>query len=193
MEEIADALDVFLEAGISKDNITILHCNTEYPTPMRDVNLMAMLAIQKRFGVKIGYSDHTLGIEVPIAAVALGGQMIEKHFTDDVTRVGPDHAFSMDPNSWRDMVDRTRELENALGVGIKRIEDNEKVTAVLQRRAIRMAVDISAGTVLTREHLTILRPCPTDGLPPYHIEKLVGMRVRRDINMGEHLQWIDLE
>jgi len=91
------------------------------------------------------------------------------------------------------MVDRTRELENALGVGIKRIEDNEKVTAVLQRRAIRMAVDISAGTVLTREHLTILRPCPTDGLPPYHIEKLVGMRVRRDINMGEHLQWIDLE
>jgi sialic acid synthase SpsE len=104
MDEIADALDVFLQAGISRDSITILHCNTEYPTPMRDVNLMAMLAIEKRFEVKVGYSDHTLGIEVPIAAVSLGAQMIEKHFTLDRSLPGPDQLASLEPEELKAMV-----------------------------------------------------------------------------------------
>jgi N-acetylneuraminate synthase len=118
--------------------------------------------------------------------------MIEKHFTDDIKRVGPDHAFSMNPKSWRDMVDRSRELEHALGAGIKRVEDNEMDTVVLQRRAIRMGVNLAAGSILTRDHLAVLRPCPADGLPPYRMDELVGERIRRDISAGEHLRWIDL-
>jgi N-acetylneuraminate synthase len=177
--------------------LCLMQCNTNYTASLENfkyIQLNVLRVYREMYpDLLLGLSDHTPGHTTVLGAVTLGARMIEKHFTDDVKRAGPDHAFSMDPNSWRDMVDRTRELENALGVGIKRIEDNEKVTAVLQRRAIRMAVDLTVGTVLTREHLTILRPCPSDGLPPYRMEELVGMRVRRDVNIGEHLRWIDLE
>ncbi len=119
IEEIGEALDVFLQEGISKDSITILHCNTEYPTPMKDVNLKAMISIQKKFGVKIGYSDHTLGIEVPIAAVALGGKMIEKHFTLDRSLQGPDQLASIEPGELKAMVNAIRNIELAIsGTGI---------------------------------------------------------------------------
>lgn len=100
--------------------------------------------------------------------------MVEKHFTDDVNRVGPDHAFSMDPRSWREMVDRTRELENALGNGIKKVEENESETVIVQRRAIRLVRDMEAGEVLQKEDLVVLRPCPMGGLPPYKIEEVIG-------------------
>jgi N-acetylneuraminate synthase len=140
----------------------------------------------------LGLSDHTPGHATVLGAVALGARMIEKHITDDTTRVGPDHAFSMDSRSWRDMVDRTRELENGLGVGVKRVEENEKDTFVLQRRAIRMGVNLVAGSTLSRDLLTILRPCPADGLPPYEMDRLIGRQVTRDISAGEHLRWTDI-
>jgi sialic acid synthase SpsE len=119
--------------------------------------------------------------------------MIEKHFTDNVMLVGPDHAFSMDPQSWREMVDRTRELENALGAGVKQVEENERETVVLQRRSIRARSNLAANTVLSEELLTALRPCPSDGIPPYCLGQLIGKRVRRDVSAGEHLRWIDIE
>jgi len=141
----------------------------------------------------LGLSDHTPGHATVLGAVALGARMVEKHFTDDTKRIGPDHAFSMDPKTWRDMVDRTRELEHALGTATKQVEDNEKETVVLQRRAIRMSGNLDAGTKLTREHLTVLRPCPRDGIPPYEMDRLIGMRIRKSMSAGEHLRWTDLE
>ena len=141
----------------------------------------------------LGLSDHTPGHATVLGAVALGARMIEKHFTDDVTRAGPDHAFSMDPKAWREMVDRTRELESALGAGVKQVEENERETVVLQRRAVCAAENLAAGTTLSRERLKVLRPCPLDGIPPYCMDDIIGKKVRRDISVGEHLRWIDLE
>ena len=127
LEEIKDAVNVFTDAKISKDNITILHCNTEYPTPIEDVNLKAMINIQKEFGTKVGYSDHTLGIEVPIAAVAMGASMIEKHFTLDNRMPGPDHSASLEPEELKAMVSAIRNIEKAIaGSGLKEISPSEK-------------------------------------------------------------------
>ena len=141
----------------------------------------------------LGLSDHTPGHSTVLGAITLGARVIEKHFTDDTTREGPDHAFSLDPKSWREMVDRSRELENALGSGVKRVEENENETVVLQRRAIRVESNIRAGTILARENLVVLRPCPKDGLPPYLMDACIGKRTRRDITEGDYLKWIDLE
>jgi N-acetylneuraminate synthase len=141
----------------------------------------------------LGLSDHTLGHTTVLGAVALGARMIEKHFTDDTSREGPDHGFSMSPQAWRDMVTATRELELSLGNGIKRIEENEKQTAVLQRRAIRVEQDLGAGTVLERAHVTVLRPCPPDAISPMDLAKVPGKRLRRDIKAGDYLRWNDLE
>jgi N-acetylneuraminate synthase len=140
----------------------------------------------------LGLSDHTPGHATVLGAIALGARMIEKHFTDDTSRVGPDHAFAMDSKSWREMVNRAQELEFALGSGIKKVEENERATVVLQRRAIRLTVDLPAGTELTQAHLTVLRPCPSDGLPPYRLGEIVGQRLRRAIRAGEQLRWKDL-
>ena len=125
--------------------------------------------------------------------VALGARMVEKHFTDDLTRTGPDHAFSMDPRTWREMVDRTRELENALGTGIKKVEDNERETVVLQRRSVRARVALAAGSLIVREQLEALRPCPAGAIEPYRLPELVGRTARRAIAAGEHLRWTDVE
>jgi sialic acid synthase SpsE len=177
--------------------LCLMQCNTNYTASLENFKFIQLnvLGVYRAMypDLVLGLSDHTPGHATVLGAVALGARMIEKHFTNDVKRVGPDHAFSMDPTSWRDMVDRTRELENALGVGIKRVEDNEKETVVLQRRAIRMGVSLDAGSTLTRDHLTVLRPCPFDGLAPYEIGTLIGKRLRRNIVVGEHLRWIDLE
>lgn len=177
--------------------LCLMQCNTNYTASLENfkyIQLNVLRVYREMYpDLVLGLSDHTPGHATVLGAVALGAKMIEKHFTDNIKRTGPDHAFSMDPKSWRDMVDRTRELENALGVGIKRVEDNERDTVVLQRRAIRMATNLAAGSILTRDHLAVLRPCPSDGLPPYRMEELEGLRVRRDISAGEHLRWIDLE
>jgi N-acetylneuraminate synthase len=118
--------------------------------------------------------------------------MIEKHFTDDTTRTGPDHPFSMTPLTWRDMVDRTRELEAALGEAAKRVADNEKETVVIQRRCIRAASNLVAGATLTREMLEVLRPAPAGSIAPYDIGSVVGRQLRRDVKAGQHLEWTDL-
>jgi sialic acid synthase SpsE len=118
---------------------------------------------------------------------------MEKHFTDDTSREGPDHPFSMDPVTWRDMVDRTRELEYALGSAEKFVAENERDTVVVQRRALRAAADLEPGTVLTRELIDVLRPAPRDGIFPYDLERVLGMRVRVPLKAGEHLRWGQLE
>ena len=177
--------------------LCLMQCNTNYTASLENfkyIQLNVLRVYREMYpDLVLGLSDHTPGHATVLGAVTLGARMIEKHFTDDVTRVGPDHAFSMDTNSWREMVDRTRELENALGAGIKQVEDNEQETVVLQRRAIRMSTPLKVGDILTRDHLTVLRPCPKDGLPPYRIDELIGKKLRRDMSEGEHLRWIDLE
>lgn len=194
MDDVQRAVSTGLEIN---PMICLMQCNTNYTASLENfkyIQLNVLKVYQEMYpGLVIGLSDHTPGHATVLGAVSLGARMIEKHFTDDTMRTGPDHAFSMDSGSWTDMVERTRELENALGVGIKKIEDNEEETVVLQRRAIRAESNIIAGSILTRNDLTCLRPCPGGGIPPYHIEEVVGKRVRRDIVHGEHLRWNDLE
>ena len=125
MQEIEDALEILEKAGCNKNKIIVLHCNTEYPTPKRDVNLKAMLSIKEKFGVKVGYSDHTSGIEIPIAAVALGATVIEKHFTIDRTFERPDHKASLEPHELLEMIKSIRNIENALGDGVKKPSSSE--------------------------------------------------------------------
>lgn len=141
----------------------------------------------------LGLSDHTPGHATVLGAVALGARIIEKHFTDDNGRTGPDHEFSMNPQAWREMVDRTRELENSLGAGCKKVELNEKETVILQRRAIRLRTDLPTGAVLTRDILTVLRPCPEDALPPYEINNVIGKQTRHPIKAGDYLRWSNIE
>jgi len=177
--------------------LCLMQCNTNYTASLENfkfIQLNVLKVYHQMFpDLLLGLSDHTPGLATVLGAVSFGARMIEKHFTDDISRNGPDHRFSMDPASWRDMVERTRELENALGCGIKQVEDNEKETVVIQRRAIRVATDLAAGTTLAREHMTVLRPCPADGLPPYRVNELIGKQLLHDIKAGEHLRWINIE
>lgn len=177
--------------------MALLQCNTNYTASLenfRHIQLNVLRSFREIFPeLVLGLSDHTPGHATVLGAIALGGRIIEKHFTDDRDRTGPDHAFSMDPESWREMVDRSRELELALGDGSKHVEDNERETVVLQRRAIRARANLPAGTVLTRELLSVLRPCPTNALPPYEMEAILGQRLRRSLAGGQHLQWSDIE
>lgn len=173
MSEIKDALDVFINAGFSKNAITILHCNTEYPTPMSDVNLHAMLAIQKMFGVKVGYSDHTMGIEVPIAAVALGGTMIEKHFTLDRSLPGPDQLASLEPNELREMVRAIRNIECAIiGSGIKEPTNSETKNISIARKSIVAKTAIQKGEKFTDYNITTKRP--GTGISPMMWDEVIG-------------------
>ncbi len=179
MDEISDALDVFLKAGISKDNITILHCNTEYPTPMRDVNLLAMLSIQNRFGVKVGYSDHTLGIEVPIAAVALGGRMIEKHFTLDRSLPGPDQLASLEPGELKAMVKAIRNIELAIsGTGIKEPSESEIKNMAIARKSIVAKKSIQKGEKFTEYNITTKRP--GTGISAMRWDEVIGKTALRN-------------
>ncbi len=181
MDETADALDVFLQAGISKENITILHCNTEYPTPMQDVNLMAMLSIKKRFGVKIGYSDHTLGIEVPISAVALGAQMIEKHFTLDRSLPGPDQLASLEPEELKAMVNAIRNIELAIsGTGIKEPSDSEMKNMAIARKSIVAKKLIQKGEKFNEYNITTKRP--GTGISPMRWDEVIGKTALLDFN-----------
>lgn len=175
----------------------LMQCNTNYTGSlenMRYVQLNVLKTYRSMYpGMILGLSDHTPGHASVLGAVTLGARMVEKHFTDDVHRVGPDHKFSMDPKSWRDMVDRTRELEAALGTGLKRVEDNELQTVVVQRRAVRLIRDLPAGHMLSREDLTVLRPAPAGALLPYDISQAIGRRLRAAKAGGQHLTQADLE
>lgn len=176
--------------------LALMQCNTNYTAELENLKYI-QLNVLKCYramypNMVLGLSDHTLGHTTVLGAVTLGARMIEKHFTDDTSRAGPDHGFSMSPKAWKDMVVATRELENSLGNGIKKIEDNEKQTAVLQRRAIRLLQDLPAGTVLTRNHVTVLRPCPADAISPMDLAVVPGKKLMRDMASGDYLRWNDL-
>lgn len=178
-------------------DLVLMQCNTNYTGSLENFGYI-QLNVLRTFAamypdVALGLSDHTPGHATVLGAVALGARVIEKHFTDDTAREGPDHPFSMDPRTWRDMVDRTRELELALGTGDKRVEANEGDTVVIQRRCVRARIDLAAGTVLTRAHLDVLRPAPAGAILPYELDRVLEHRVRRAIRKGEHLTWLDLE
>lgn len=178
-------------------NTALLQCNTNYTgdiTNFKYVQLNVLRSFQSMYpGMILGLSDHTPGHAAVLGAVALGGRIIEKHFTDDVTRTGPDHKFSLSPKVWREMVDRTRELEYALGDGVKKIEDNEQDTIVVQRRGLRAAADLAAGAVLKESDMVALRPCPLDGFPPYMADRLIGKKLRGAHKAGDHFRWTDFE
>lgn len=185
MQEVKDALAVLITNGIDKKNITILHCNTEYPTPMKDVNLTAMLSIEKELGVKIGYSDHTLGIEIPIAAVALGAKVIEKHFTLDRNMEGPDHRASLEPAELKAMVTGIRNIEIALGNGIKQPSESEGKNLVVARKSIVAISDIKQGDTLTEENIGVKRP--GTGISPMNWHKIIGTKAGKDYQEDELL------
>ena len=176
--DINSALDILFQAGLQKDQITLLHCNTEYPTPMKDVNLKAMITIEKKFGVNIGYSDHTLGIEVPIAAVAMGAKVIEKHFTLDKEMSGPDHLASLEPHELKAMVDAIRNIERAMGDGKKRISKSERKNIPIVRKSIVAKKQINKGDLFTNQNLTVKRP--GTGISPMEWDSIIGTVVDRD-------------
>lgn len=179
LDEIEAALSVFTTAGIRLGQITVLHCNTEYPTPIQDVNLRAMLTIKEAFpGVKIGYSDHTLGIEIPIAAVAMGATVIEKHFTLDETLPGPDHKASLSLEELAQMVNAVRHVEKALGNGIKAPSASEKKNIEVVRKSLVAACKIDANQLFTKDNLTAKRP--GTGISPMKWNEVVGKRASKD-------------
>lgn len=194
MEDVQRAVGIVTAAN--KD-LVLMQCNTNYTGSLENfahihLNVLKAFAVMFPDAV-LGLSDHTPGHSTVLGAVALGARVIEKHFTDDVKRVGPDHGFSMDPRTWREMVDRTRELELALGSASKSVAANEAQTVVIQRRCLRAGKDLQAGTVLTRDMIDALRPAPLDGVFPYDLDKVVGARLRVAMPRGERLRWTDLE
>ena len=174
-------------------SIVLMQCNTNYTGSsenFRYVNLNVLKTYADKWpDVVLGLSDHTTGHAAVLGAVALGARVIEKHFTDDNARSGPDHPFAMSPRTWRDMVDRTRELEAAMGDGVKRIEANERDSAVVQRRGVRATRRIEAGQVLAAADLEALRPIPKNGIPPYRLGELVGRTLTKNVDAGELVTW----
>jgi len=181
--EIEDALDTLIIAGTPRENITILHANTMYPTPMEDVNLRAMQTIGCTFGCDVGYSDHTLGIEVPIAAVAMGAKVIEKHFTLDKTMEGPDHKASLEPHELKAMVHAIRNIEKALGSPIKKPSPSETPNIPVARKSIVAAQPIKKGESFTEENLAIKRP--GNGISPMRWDEVIGTVAQKDYDTDE--------
>lgn len=186
LDEVGAALRVLEEAGTSRDRITVLHCNTEYPTPMRDVNLRAMVTLRETFGVTVGYSDHTLGIEVPIAAVALGATVIEKHFTLSRSLSGPDHKASLEPGELKAMVTAIRNIEQALGDGVKQPSVSESKNRLVARKSLVASRAIRAGELFSATNLVAKRP--GTGLSPMHWDEVIGSKAPRDFAADEMIE-----
>ncbi|MBN8720449.1 MAG: N-acetylneuraminate synthase [Sediminibacterium magnilacihabitans] len=191
MNEIKSAVEVMLLNGLTKDRITVLHCNTEYPTPMHDVNLAAMQDIRNSIGVEVGYSDHTLGIEVPIAAVALGATVIEKHFTFDRTAEGPDHKASLEPDELKVMISAIRNIEQAIGKNQKMITDSERKNITIARKSIHLLHDIQEDEEISREKLIMLRP--GDGISPMQLPVVIGKKATKNLAAGHKLTQGDFQ
>ncbi len=181
--EIEAAIEVVEAAGTPRRLITVLHCTTEYPTPMEDVNLRAMVAMKKAFGVNTGYSDHTPGIEIPIAAVALGATVIEKHFTLDRNLPGPDHKASLEPHELKAMVEGIRNIERALGDGVKRPSPSELKNKPIARKSLVAIRPIRAGETLSAENMTAKRP--GTGLSPMRWDEVIGRTAIKDFGVDE--------
>lgn len=187
MVDVRAAVEALYKNGLSKENLILLHCNTEYPTPFEDVNLKAMGALREEFGVEVGYSDHTKGIEVPIAAVALGATVIEKHFTLDRNMEGPDHKASLEPDDLKAMVSAIRNIEKAVGGdGTKHISNSERKNIAIARKSIIAARDIKKGEMLTEENLTVKRP--GTGITPMRWEEVLGTKAIRDFVEDELIE-----
>lgn len=184
MDEVKAAVDVLKDSG-AKD-ITLLHCNTQYPTPVPDVNLLAMVKMREELGLPVGYSDHTQGIEIPIAAAALGAVVIEKHFTLDKNMEGPDHKASLEPLELKQMVESIRKTELALGNGIKQASESEKTNVEIVRKSIVAAVNIKKGEKYTEKNLTTKRP--GNGINPMRWDEIIGMTSDRDYKTDEMIQ-----
>jgi N,N'-diacetyllegionaminate synthase len=191
LNEIKNAMNLIIAAGITSDMITILHCNSEYPTPMTDVNLLAMHTIKNELNVKVGYSDHTLGIEVPIAAVALGANIIEKHFTLDRTMDGPDHCASLEPMELKEMITAIRNIELAIaGNGIKEPSLSEIKNKIIVRKSIHLKHACIEGHVLNIHDLEMKRP--GDGISPMQLDQVIGKRLKKNIPSEHKLTFNDL-
>lgn len=187
LQDVRAAVDALYNNGLSKENLTLLHCNTEYPTPFEDVNLKAMDALRKEFGVVVGYSDHTKGIEVPIAAVALGASVIEKHFTLDRNMEGPDHKASLEPDELKAMVSAIRNIEKAVdGDGTKHVSESERKNITIARKSIVAACDIKAGETFTEQNLTVKRP--GNGISPMRWEEVIGTKAIRNFSEDELIE-----
>lgn len=186
MEDITAVMNALQDNGVHKDQITILHCNTEYPTPFEDVNLLAMQQIKEKFRVSTGYSDHTKGIEVPIAAVALGASVIEKHFTLDRNMEGPDHKASLEPDELKAMVSAIRNIEKALGTGKKTISKSERKNIAIARKSIVAACPIKKGDYLSEVNLTVKRP--GTGISPMRWNEVVDTKAIKDYNEDDLIE-----
>jgi N,N'-diacetyllegionaminate synthase len=186
MDDIENAMAILIDNGLNKDDITILHCNTEYPTPFEDVNLRAMQTIAEKFDVKVGYSDHTQGIEASIAAVALGATVIEKHFTLSRDMEGPDHKASLEPDELKAMVVAIRNVEKALGNREKQITDSERKNMNIARKSIVAAKDIKKGAIFAEDNITVKRP--GNGISPMRWEEVLGKTANRDFCEDELIE-----
>ncbi len=193
IDDVRRSMDLLTKAGV---DIVLMQCNTNYTGSIENahfVNLNVLKTYAEEFpSVTLGLSDHTPAHVTVLGAVALGARVVEKHFTDDVHRDGPDHGFSMDPITWKAMVDDVRLLEAALGDGTKRVEGNEQETVVLQRRCVRAARPLSKGTVLTRDDIEVLRPAPVEAIAAHEAQLVAGRRLERDLELGEQIAWSDL-
>lgn len=190
LREVEQALEILRGGPLSLEDITVLHCNTAYPTPFDQVNLRAMVTMREHFGVRTGYSDHTPGIEVPVAAAALGARIIEKHFTLDRQLPGPDHAASLEPEELTRMVMAVRHIEGAMGHGRKEPTDSEKENIAAARKSIHAAKKLPAGRPIREGDLVMLRP--GDGISPMRLNSVVSRKPTRDIEAGEKLNMEDI-
>lgn len=193
MQEVETAVAVILRHNPS---LCLMQCNTNYTGSLenfRYVNLNVLKSFAARWpGMVLGLSDHTPGHSAVLGSITLGARVVEKHFTDDNSREGPDHKFALNPRTWRDMVDASRELEAALGDGVKRVEPNEDQTVVVQRRALRVKQALAAGTVIAESHLEALRPCPHGAVSPDAVDKVIGRKLAVNKDAGRELLWTDL-
>lgn len=178
LDEVAEAVDVLEKGGIDRKDIILLHCTTQYPTPYADVNLRAMESLRELHTGGVGYSDHTLGIEVPVAAAAMGARVIEKHFTLDKNLPGPDHRASLDPAELAAMVKAVRHIEEALGNGVKTVADSERPNIEVARKSIVAARTIAAGETFTEENITVKRP--GNGISPMEWDRVIGQKAKRE-------------
>lgn len=186
LKDVEECLNLVIASGTDKEKITLLHCTTEYPAPLEEVNLKAMLTLKDSFGVKVGYSDHTKGVEVAIAAAALGATVIEKHFTLDKTMEGPDHVASLEPSELGEMIKCIRNVDLAMGDGDKQIAASEKKNIAIARKSILAAHDIEEGEVFTNENLIVKRP--GSGINPMRWNEVVGTKAKRKFSKDEFIE-----
>ena len=188
MDEVKLAMDIALE---NKKDVVLMQCNTNYTASLENFKYIELNVLKEYRRIYpdiiLGLSDHTPGHSTVLGSIALGAKVIEKHFTDDNERKGPDHKFSMNPESWRDMVDRSRELEYALGTGVKKIMDNEKESVIVQRRGLCASHDLKEGHIITGDDLVALRPCPSDGIEPYKENQIIGKKINCKIENGANI------